>query len=82
MFNHIELDFEELKTTNEDGQRVYQTPDGNFPSITTVLGRKKAQFFKEWRERVGEEEANKITTKATRRGTGMHTVVELSLIHI
>ncbi len=76
MFNHVELEFEELQTTNIDGQRVYKTPDGSFPSITTVLGRKKAQFFKEWRERIGEEEANKITTKATRRGTSMHTVVE------
>jgi genome maintenance exonuclease 1 len=76
MFDHVELEFEELETTNIDGQRVYQTPDGNFPSITTVLGRKKAQFFKEWRQRIGEEEANKITTQATRRGTSMHTIVE------
>tara|TARA_A100001201_G_scaffold2567_1_gene6518 strand:+ start:164 stop:808 length:645 start_codon:yes stop_codon:yes gene_type:complete len=76
MFNHIDLEFEELVTKNENGERKYVTPDGNFPSITTVLSRKKAKFFKEWRERVGAEEANKITTKATRRGTGMHTVVE------
>ena len=76
MFNHIDLEFEELVTRNENGERKYVTPDGNFPSITTILSRKKAKFFKEWRERIGAEEANKITTKATRRGTGMHTVVE------
>ena len=76
MFNHIDLEFEELVTKNENGERKYVTPDGNFPSITTILSRKKAKFFKEWRERIGAEEANKITTKATRRGTGMHTVVE------
>tara|TARA_B100000470_G_scaffold221872_1_gene213714 strand:- start:8822 stop:9466 length:645 start_codon:yes stop_codon:yes gene_type:complete len=76
MFDHVELEFEELDATTTNGSRVYQTPDGSFPSITTVLGRKKAQFFKEWRARIGEEEANKITTQATRRGTKVHKVVE------
>lgn len=76
MFDHVELEFEELKSKTTNGARVYETPDGTFPSITTVLGRKKAQFFKEWRARVGEEEANKITTQATRRGTKVHKVVE------
>ena len=45
MFNHIDLEFEELVTKNENGERKYVTPDGNFPSITTVLSRKKAKFF-------------------------------------
>ena len=76
MFEHVELEFEELKSKTTNGARVYETPDGTFPSITTVLGRKKAQFFKEWRVRVGEEEANKITPQATRRGTKVHKVVE------
>ncbi len=76
MFDHVELEFEELKSTTTSGSRVYVTPDGTFPSITTILGRKKAQFFKEWRARIGEEEANKITTQATRRGTKVHKVVE------
>ena len=76
MFDHVELEFEELKSTTTSGSRVYETPAGTFPSITTVLGRKKAQFFKEWRARIGEEEANKITTQATRRGTKVHKVVE------
>ena len=76
MFDHVELEFEELKSTTTSGSRVYETPAGTFPSITTVLGRKKAQCFKEWRARIGEEEANKITTQATRRGTKVHKVVE------
>ena len=84
MFDHVELEFEELKSTTTSGSRVYETPDGTFPSITTVLGRKKAQFFKEWRARIGEEEANKITTQATRRGTKVHKVVDFedSLPHV
>ena len=32
--------------------------------------------FSSWRARVGEEEANKITRKATSRGTDLHTLVE------
>ena len=76
MFEHLDFSFKELNTTQVDGKRYYSTPDGNFPSITTILGKKKAKFIKEWRERVGEEEATKISTQASRRGTGMHTVVE------
>ena len=71
LYEHNELD-----STTVDGKRQYVTPDGTFPSITTVLGRKKAQAIKKWRERVGAEEANKITTQASRRGTNMHKVVE------
>lgn len=75
-FNHVFQDFQELETETVDGKRTYATPDGNFQSITTILGKRKAKFFKEWRARIGEEEANKITTQATRRGTKVHKVVE------
>ena len=76
MFDHVEVEFKELNSFTKNGSRVYENPEGTFPSITTVLGRKKAQFFKEWRARIGEEEANKITTQATRRGTKVHKVIE------
>ena len=71
LYEHNELD-----STTVEGKRQYVTPDGTFPSITTVLGRKKAKAIKQWRERVGAEQANKITTQASRRGTNMHKVVE------
>ena len=41
MFDHVELEFKELNSITKNGSRVYETPDGTFPSITTVLGRKK-----------------------------------------
>ena len=78
-FEHLPFNLyehNELESTTVDGKRQYMTPDGTFPSITTVLGRKKAQAIKKWRERVGEEEANKITTQASRRGTNMNKEVE------
>ena len=78
-FEHLPFNLyehNELESTTIEGKRQYVTPDGTFPSITTILGRKKAKAIKQWRERVGAEEANKITTQASRRGTNMHKVVE------
>ena len=78
-FEHLPFNLyehNELESTTVEGKRQYVTPDGTFPSITTVLGRKKAKAIKQWRERVGAELANKITTQASRRGTNMHKVVE------
>ena len=40
------------------------------------------EIFVKWRKRVGEEEANRITKKATSRGTDMHTLVENYLLNI
>ncbi len=59
-------------------QRFYQTPDGNkYPSVTTVLSEMsdKTAIIK-WRKRVGEEEANRVSGRATRRGTAVHTLLE------
>ena len=59
-------------------QRFYQTPDGNkYPSVTTVISEMsdKTAIIK-WRKRVGEEEANRVSGRATRRGTAVHTLLE------
>ena len=59
-------------------QRFYQTPDGNkYPSVTTVLSEMsdKTAILK-WRKRVGEEEANRVSGRATRRGTAVHSLLE------
>ena len=34
------------------------------------------QAIKEWRGRVGNEEANRVSTKASNRGTRIHTLCE------
>lgn len=83
-FNHVKLDalnFELESVTTESG-RTYKTPGGNtYPSITTVLSsyNKKALF--EWRQRVGEEEANRVSRKASNRGTKLHNTVEKYLLN-
>ena len=79
--NLPELDFD-MKAVTTDSGRVYLTPSGKkYPSVTTVLSSygKKALF--EWRQRVGEEEANRIASKASRRGTALHTVCEKYLLN-
>ena len=63
--------------TFPDGKRYYVTPEGEkFPSVTTVVGHHKKQIIKEWRNRVGDETANKISSQSSKRGTGVHTLCE------
>jgi len=66
--------------TFPDGKRYYVTPEGKkLPSVTTVVGAQKKQAIMEWRRRVGEEVANKISKQATTRGTNMHSLCEYYL---
>jgi len=78
-FKHNFVPFVELETETIDGQRYYVLPDGmtKLKSVTTILGEKtdKTALF-EWRKRVGEEEANRISTQAARRGTSIHKISE------
>ena len=79
MFNHVQLDREvpKLQQLNENGTRYYVTPEGNkYPSITTVLTAYNIGYIMEWRKRVGEEQANKISRQASGRGTRIHTLCE------
>lgn len=67
----------ELKRVNEDGKRLYQTPTGEkYPSVTTVLSYFSRKGIAAWRRRVGNEEANKISTQAAGFGTAMHDIAE------
>ena len=73
-----ELEDIELDTISEDGKRYYtdSTKTIKYPSVTTVTGLHSRKHIKLWRERVGEEEANKITSQATKRGTIFHQNIE------
>lgn len=74
------LDLIELpKLSRIDGERrLYETPDGHrYPSVTTVLSNMTDKnFLKEWQERIGKEEAKKITNRAATRGTAIHSLCE------
>jgi hypothetical protein len=49
----------------------YQTPDGRFPSVTTVVGWKKNQFFAQWRKNNPKE-----AIRTRNRGTKLHSLIE------
>ena len=74
------FDYQPLNRVTEDGRRLYDTPGGKLPSVTTVLERtkpeEKKQALQEWRRRVGPAQAQAITTEAANRGTWMHTYLE------
>ena len=76
-FNHVGSELQDLQTENIEGKRHYVTPDGNkYISITTLLSNLSKAGIQKWRERVGAEEANRISTKASRQGTGVHSICE------
>jgi len=76
-FNHVGSELQDLRTENIEGKRHYVTPDGNkYISITTLLSNLSKAGIQKWRKRVGEEEANKISTKASRQGTRVHSICE------
>ena len=83
-FTHIkkpELDFELEAKTTESG-RVYFTPSGKaYPSVTTVLGSLAKEGIEAWRKKIGEEEANKISGRASRRGEALHLACEKYLLN-
>jgi CRISPR/Cas system-associated exonuclease Cas4 (RecB family) len=66
-----------------NGQRFYEVKEGLkvlglFPSITTVLSATSDKSgLLEWRKKVGEEEADRISYLSMNRGTVMHRLIEL-----
>jgi len=77
IFEHADITLPECNRKNIDGRRMYLTETGEaYPSITTVLSRMSREGIKAWRERVGAETANKISTQASRRGTAVHKLAE------
>lgn len=78
-YDHVEglLEYDDLECETLRTGRTYKTPSGSkYPSITTVLHVLTDGHIKEWRERVGEEEANKISHRAAERGTAVHAIIE------
>jgi CRISPR/Cas system-associated exonuclease Cas4 (RecB family) len=72
--------YQELKqvTDSVTRKRIYLTPNGDrLPSVTTILSSTKDMtHLNEWKKRVGEENAKRITTEAAGIGTAMHANLE------
>ena len=64
-------------TDHESGTRIYDIAGARLPSVTTILARtKNQQFLKDWKARVGEQEAERIKNLSSKRGTAMHKFLE------
>ena len=80
MFKFVDVDLKvsEVEPVSQDGVRYYPIPgaDKYYPSVTSITSFKNAAFFAGWRKKVGEDEANRITNRATQRGTAFHSITE------
>lgn len=84
-FKHNFVPYAELSTETINGQRHYVLPNGvtKLKSVTTIIGEKTDKSaLLEWRNRVGNEEANRISTQAARRGTSIHKLAENYLLNV
>ena len=83
MFEHVDLNLPPIKWEPIDGVRYYSVPDEDelikLVSITSITSHYNKEIFLDWRKRVGNEEADRITKAATTRGTDMHTLTEYYL---
>lgn len=73
MRNFIDHGFTKLERIESPDGRLYKTPSGkSYPSVTTITGLHSIESIKEWRAKVGNEEANRISGRAAARGTRIH----------
>lgn len=77
-WDKLDLGPEPVQVNDPVRGRYYVSPNGvEMESVTTFLGRigDKSHLIK-WRERLGDEEADRQTQAAARRGTLFHTTME------
>ena len=78
-FIHVN-DIDDIQVPHREimaGRRVYVTPNGHtYPSITSVLGSQPKPSLDAWRERVGDEEADRIMKESAKLGTAVHDLCE------
>lgn len=79
MLYNKKFDYQPIQSTTDPNtsRRVYETPSGNLPSVTTILGDTgdKTAIY-EWRDRIGHKKANEITKTSADFGTLMHKHLE------
>jgi genome maintenance exonuclease 1 len=82
MFEHNLLTLPKLTRVDGPDGRYYQTPDGDFKSVTTILSeRLDHSAIDAWKKRVGEQEAKKVSQQASTRGTAIHNLAEQYLLN-
>jgi|TARA_B100001057_G_scaffold251159_1_gene251374 genome maintenance exonuclease 1 len=82
MFNHVPIEVGKLVQVNSKAGRYYETPSGaKYPSVTSVTKLHSQASILAWKERVGEEEAGRISRRALGRGNKIHSLAEKYLLN-
>ena len=69
------------KQITEPGSRVYEVSGMRLPSVTTILAKTKNQeYLTAWKNKVGNEEAERIKNLSSKRGTAMHKFLEKHIL--
>lgn len=82
-FTHVEVDLPKLKREHINGVRYYTINEENkkLVSITSVISNYNKEKFSLWRQKIGDEEADRIVKNSTDRGTDTHTLIENYLLN-
>ena len=76
-FTHLPKgELPEIKQIKVNGIRHYETPDGTFISITSLLKNYTPDGILSWRESVGDDVADHVMRTATTRGNKVHKLIE------
>lgn len=82
MFNHVPIEIGKLVQVNSKGGRYYETPTGaKYPSVTSITKLHNQESIQAWKDKVGEEEAGKISRRALARGNKIHSLAEKYLLN-
>ena len=72
--------YDEFTRNDDPAGRTYNVGEHKVPSVTTILSKTQSQekrdALNQWRERVGYDQAARITNQAAVRGTEMHYILE------
>lgn len=86
-FNHKFVEKIKLERTSINGVRHYVLPSGEtvpLKSVTAALGEKldaTSEGLQAWKDRIGEEAAQRILTQASKRGDAVHKLTEDFLLN-
>lgn len=78
MYRHKLIELPKIESVDTPNGRFYTTPSGNkYQSVTTFLGKfSDNSWLQKWKDRVGEEKANRVSVQASGRGTAVHNILE------
>lgn len=68
-----------IKQINKDGKRYYafQNEEGIYPSVSTIISMlEDKSFLQAWKDKVGQEEAEKIRKDCASKGNKIHDTIE------